>query len=233
MKHLFLPLLAILTSFSKVSCEEICLNVPETPARASVYYLDDMENLGEVSGPQKKIIRIDEQPFALQVGDLFTSSLSGRQRKGFLLFRLPPLEGKKPFRATLKLFLRNVVSAQKGHPLSSGWLFHAGDWPDDKWEPDAEWHGLQTSHFSDKGTFSEKIPLCQPGDKSGFIDLDVTKMILADYQRSGEPVAAFRIEISNTESFDVTDEHGNYYSFSGPRMSNNSDKAPALVLAFE
>jgi|GEM_PF-3180806 len=234
MKNLFL---SILTAFSTFSCvgmaDEIHLNSVETPDQTATYYIDDLQNSGEVSGPQGLISTIDQHPFAISIGDVGSSSIPGRVRKDFLLFGLPSLQGRKPTEAKLRLFFGSVIHEAGEEPLPPAWIFHASKWDDGMWMADPRYHGLQTSHFGDTETFSKKLPLCGSADKPGFVELDVTDMIRSDYERNAEPVAAFRLEISDREKLDTTDQHTNTYNFSGPGMLQYPDKVPTLILSFQ
>lgn len=229
MKHL-LPCLAAIAWLPCISmADEIHLNPMETPDQVRAYLIEDMGNLGEVSGPQERVERIDQAPVSLHVGDLVD-----RARKNFLLFHLPsPPAGKKVTCATLRLFLTGIEHEAADKPLPPAWLFHAGEWPDESWLADTDWHGLLPVHFADNEVFSQKIALCGPDDRPGFIDLDVTGMIQSDYQRHDKPVAAFRLEISDREALDCSDESTNQYKFFGPGQLNAPDGANSLVLSFD
>jgi hypothetical protein len=65
------------------------------------------------------------------------------------------------------------------------------------------------------------------------IELDVTGMIQADHQRTPEPVAVFRPEISDYEALDTADSLVNACRFTGTGEQNQPDKSPALILSFE
>jgi hypothetical protein len=150
--------------------------------------------------------------------------------KYFLLFHLPALEGKKLERATLRLFLFQV-GHEASDKLPPAWLVHAKEWPDEDWTADPSLHGLQYLHFSDKETFSKKLPLSDPESVVGkFIELDVTKMILSDYKRKGEPVAAFRLEVGDPETLDISDQLSNSYTFGGTGMEAPKT-LPTLILS--
>jgi hypothetical protein len=135
----------------------------------------------------------------------------------------------------VRLFLSQVVHEAEDKPLPPAWLFHAKAWPDEAWLSDPKGHGLQTSHFSDKEIFSEKLPLCGPDDRLDFIEIDVTAMIESDYQRNPQPVAVFRLEISDYEALDIADSFVNAYRFSGPgaAIKNQPDKVPTLILSVD
>lgn len=81
--------------------------------------------------------------------------------------------------------------------------------------------------------FSTKLPLSSSDSVAGqLIELDVTKMILSDYKRKSEPVAAFRLEVADPEKLDITDEAYNSHVFWGSGME--SPKAlPTLILSFQ
>jgi len=229
-----LPLLSVILCLPcVVIADEIRLSSVETPDQVGTFYIDDMQNSGDVSNQQGQVACIDQLPFAITVGDLAGADILGRARKDFLLFRLPSLQGKKLTGAKLRLFLGEIQHEAKEKPLPPVWVFHAEKWDDGAWVSDPRMRGVQTSHFGDTENFSTKLPLCGPDDKAGFIELDVTGMIQADYQRSPEPVAAFRIEVSDHEQLDITDEYPNTYNFWGPAMLQHPDHVPALELSFE
>lgn len=232
MRILSCPAVFACLSCAAMAADEIHLNPVETPDQACAYFVDDMDNSGNVSGPQEKIALMNESSLGFEVGELGTATIPGRVRKEFLLFHLPALEGKKLTNATLRLCLAQVRHEAVEKPLPPAWLLHANTWLDEQWSSDSRWHGLQTSHFADQKIFSEKIPLCGPDDKIGTIELDVTGMIQADYQRKNEPVAAFRTEISDREGFDITDNLENHYVFYGTGVKH-ADKAPTLILTLE
>lgn len=226
-------LLVCLLPLSAVA-DEVILNSVQTPDGVGTYYIDDMQNSGEVSGTQQgKIAKIDNENFSIQVGDIGNENIQGRMRKNFLLFRLPPLEGRVVERATLKLFLGSVLREVPDKPLPPAWILHAEQWDDEKWQADPRWHGLQTSHFGETGSFSKKLPLCGSGDGPGSIEINVTEMIREDYKRAASPVAAFRFEISEPESLDITDELSNSYNLWGSGMLQHPEHVPALLLSLE
>lgn len=234
MKNRLLPLLAVFSAFScAVRADEIHLNSVEMPDQTATYYIDDLQNSGEVSGPQGLIAIIDQHPFAITIGDVGSESIPGRVRKDFLLFGLPSLQGKKLTEAKLRLFLGNTQHEAEEKPLPPAWIFHASKWDDGMWAADPRWHGLQTSHFGDTENFSKKLPLCGSADKPGFMELDVTEMIRSDYERDATPVAAFRLEISDREKLDAADQRANTYNFWGPGMLQFPDKVPTLILSFQ
>lgn len=213
--------------------EEIRLNLAESPDRVGTYYIADKVNSGEVSGAQKgQVLCIDQKGFPMHVGDWAASDSPGYMVKYFLLFHLPAVEGKKLTRATLRLFLSQIRHDTTEKPLPPASLIHAENWQDARWSVDSEFHGLQPLHFADQEAFSNSTPLCEPDSKTGFIDIDVTNMVGADYQRDPEPVAAFRMEIGNPETLDITDNLGNSYNFWGT-MPQIPDRLPTLVLSFE
>lgn len=113
------------------------------------------------------------------------------------------------------------------------WLVHAEDWRDDSWTADLRWRGLATSHFADDQNFSKKLQLISSTGKPGPIEVDVTEMIQADYQRITVPVAAFRFEITDREVLDISDQIANSYVVLGPGVRTHPDRIPALTLTFE
>jgi len=236
MKRNLLPLfvLALSLSLSAIRADDIILNSVQTPDEVGTYYIDDMQNSGEVSGPQQgKIAKIDNESFSIQVGDIGRAGIQGRMRKNFLLFRLPPLEGRKVERAALKLFLGSVMHESAEKSLPPAWLYHAKQWDDEMWETDPRFHGLQTSHFGETDSFSKKQPLCGAGDKPGPIEIDVTEMIKGDFTRAASPVSAFRLEISSPESLDIADELSNSYNIWGSGMLQHPEHVPTLLLSLE
>lgn len=209
--------------------DEIHLSSVETPDQMEGCYIDAFTNSGETS-PQNPIpLEVD----AIQVGDVKGTGMPGRIRKGFLLFRLPALDGKKLSGATLRLFLGIVLHEKKDQPMPPLWLFHAGQWADESWLSAPPMRGLRPSHFSDTDAFGDKIPFWDQDAKPGVIELDVTTMIRRDYGRSAEPVAAFRMEVSDPETLDITDEYSNSYNFYGPGMLQKPERVPTLILSFE
>lgn len=213
---------------------EVVLSETETPAEAAVYYIDDKKNTGVVAGGQRgAVVPIDEIPTAsIAVGDLGGADIEGRMRKFFLMFRLPPKTDKKLSQAILQLRLGYITNGNPGSPLPPVALHHAGEWLDEKWEADPEFHGLETAHFGTTDIFSEKTGVCDAATKPGVVTMDVTKMIQADYARASEPVAVFRLEISDPDKvLDILDQVSNNYSFYGPGQV--PDKAPALQLSFK
>jgi len=229
-----LPLLTVIAGLSAATAaDEIRLNLLESPERVGTYYIADKENSGEVSGAQQgKVLCIDQKGFPMHVGDWAASDSPGYMVKYFLLFHLPAAEGKKLARATLRLFLSQIRHDSTEKPLPPASLIHAENWQDALWTTDSEFHGLQTLHFADQEAFSSATPLCGPDSKTGFIDIDVTSMIERDYQRDSEPVAAFRMEMADHETLDITDNLGNSYNFWGT-MPQIPDRLPTLVLTFE
>lgn len=231
------PLIRLLAAAACISsaawADEIRLNLAESPERVGTYYIADKENSGEVSGPQQgSVLCIDQKEFPMHVGDWEATATPGYMVKYFLLFHLPPTEGRKLTRATLRLFLSRIRHDSTEKPLPPARLIHAEDWPDARWSVDAGFHGLQTLHFADQETFSNATSLCGPDSKTGFIEIDVTDMIGSDYRRNPEPVAAFRLEMADHASQDITDGMGNYYAFGGTMLQIH-DKVPTLVLSFE
>jgi hypothetical protein len=234
--RLLLPTVAALSP--ALAADEIHLNFLESPERASTYTLSDPTNSGDLSKlGQNAILCIDEvgPDCLLAIGDADNPSIAGRTRKGFLLFHLPPLEGKKLARATLRLFLAQVKKESPDKPLPPAWLFHAGTWNDESWDSNPQFKGLITRHFSDNNTFNEKIPLAeQTTSERSLIEADVTVMVKKDYERTGEPMAVFRLEVSENESLDITDGKANLYVFWGPNFTpQKPDRVPTLMLSFE
>jgi hypothetical protein len=210
---------------------EVILSEAETPAEAVVYYIDDKKNTGIVAGgPRGAVVSIDEIPIAsIAVGSVGGSDIEVRMRKFFLMFRLPPKADRKLSQAVLRLRLGHVTKGNPENPLPPVALYHAGEWLDEKWETDPEFHGLGTIHFGSTDLFPEKVDVCDAATKPGFVTVDVTKMIRADYERASEPVAVFRLEVPDPGR--VLDKALNSYSFFGPGQA--PDKAPALQLSFE
>jgi len=59
-------------------------------------------------------------------------------------------------------------------------------------------------------------------------------MVRKDYERGGEPVAAFRLEVTDREKLDITDQQPNLYVFWGPNFTpRKPDRVPTLTLSFE
>jgi len=230
---MILCLLASATLSASLPAGEIRLNLEESPDRVGTYYIADKENFGTVSGPQQvKVLHIDDKGWPIHVGDWAAQEGPGYMVKYFLLFHLPPAEGKKLTRATLRLYLTQIRHDATETPLPQALLVHAEDWPDARWSANSEFHGLQTLHFADQEAFSNSAPLCGPDSKPGFIDIDVTGMIDSDYRRESEPVTAFRLEMADHETLDSTDGLGNSYNFWGP-VPQTQDRLPTLVLSFE
>jgi hypothetical protein len=229
---------ALLLFVTAAQSEDIHLNEPETPDQATVYYIDDLTNVGLVTGsPVGLVVGIDDTPnTSMAVGDLYNSEQGkGRIRKFFLMFRLPE-KAKELKRAELHLsfgFRSNEKVA--GDPLPPVYLYHASDWPAESWLSDPGFRGLTPTAFADNETFNEKLLLCDNDVQQGPLVVDVTKMIQANYQRSKEPVAVFRMEIADAESMDVTDDVSHTYNFWGPgqAVDKDPDRAPSLVLTFE
>lgn len=227
--------LLVLSVFPLVSmADDIRLNLVETPDQASAFYIDDPDNSGEVLGPPEgHIVCLDQVVDSIAIGIVGSQEAKFRMRKGFLLFRLPPQEGKKLVRATLQLFLAQIGKESSDKPLPPVWLFHASEWLDDSWDGNPRYKGLVTSHFGDKDIFKEKAPVCGQDDVTGkTINIDVTAMVQKDYQRTGKPVTAFRLEISDHQKLDLADEKRNLYNFCGPN-DPHSNWIPTLVLSFE
>jgi len=234
-KSLFRPCLAVLICFSGLAiADEVGLNLMEAPEQIASYYICDLENSGEPFGAQSGVCRMDDKSFPMHVGDWRQGETAGCVVKYFLLFRLPPAEGRALKHATLRLFLGQVLHEVADKPMPPAFLFHAPEWPDEAWTSDGRNHGLQTSHFGDDATFSQNVPLCGPDSRvPGFLELDVTSMIQTDYQRSEQPVAAFRLEMADHESLDITDDLQNSYNFWGPGMLDIPERGPSLVLSFD
>lgn len=230
MKPLLLCLAAIAWHSCAVQADEIVVNSNESPDDIAAYYMDDFKNSGVLSGPPAGKVNLEE--VTLQVGDLGDPDVLERVRKGFLLFHLPPLDGRKLKSATLRVHFGIAHQADE-KPLPPAWLFHAEDWNDEAWESDPRWRGLTTAHFADEQSFSKKLPLCGADDKPGPIELDVTGMIQGDYQRANAPVAVFRLEISDREALDITDQRKNAYGFVGPGVRALPGKTPTLTLTVE
>lgn len=232
MKRILLPCLAA-TFFIQVTAwaDEIHLSETESPDDVVVYFMNDLQNRGEVVG--SNFASAEETSWTFHIGDLGDGTIPGHMRKNFLMFHLPSLEGKKITNATLRLCLGSISHEAAEKPLPPAWLFHAEKWDDGAWLSDPRRHGLQNQHFSDKGSFTTKLPLCGPDDRPGVIELDVTGMIQSDYQRTPEPVAVFRLEISDAEALDIADSLPNVYRFVGTGELNQPDKSPTLILSFE
>ena len=213
------------------SADEIHLSEKESPDEVVVYYMNDMQNQGEIAGPN--FAGVEEASVGFHIGDLGDAANPGHMRKNFLMFHLSSLGGKKVTNATLRLFLSKISHEAEEKPLPPAWLFHAEKWNDAAWLSDPRGHGLQNQHFSDKSVFTTKLPLCGPDDQPGVIELDVTGMIQSDYQRNPEPVAVFRLEISDFEALDIADSLPNAYRFVGTGSLNQAEKTPTLILSFE
>lgn len=232
MKHQFLLCLASVVCLPFASmCDEIRVSSVDMPDDVKGYCIDDLDNSGRIPGPQQEYIGFNEG--AMQIGDVDNPDVADRVRKEFLLFHLPSLGGNRLTHATLRLYLAEVRHEAAEKPLPPAWLFHAEKWADESWLSDSTWHGLRTSHFADNETFSQKIALCHSDDKPDFIELDVTGMIRSDYLRSKEPVAAFRLEISDHKALDITDRLMNAYIIHGPGMLSQPTRLPMLVLSYE
>lgn len=229
----FLPIFTAIALSGLSPADEIHLNLAETPDRVGTYYIADKENSGEVSGPQQaRILQIDNNAWPMRVGDWKADlGQGGYMVKYFLLYHLPPLEGKKLKQATLRLFLHQIQHETTEKPLPPVWLFHAQDWADENWNADSQ--GLRHHHFSDNESFSQKLQLCTSDARvSDFLELDVSKWILSDYQRKTEPVAAFRLEIGDHETLDISDDASNSYTFGGTSLQAPRT-LPTLILSFE
>jgi len=211
---LLLPWLGLATTV--MGEEEIILNSTQTPDDVGSFYLDDAANVGEVSGgPRERIAVMDHAPIAIQVGDVGNENIPGRIRKAFLLFRLPDLQGKTLKRAVLNLQSGNVHKDGPA-PLPPLFLFHAAQWDADSWETDVPRRGLQLSDYADTEKFSTRKDVCGPGQPPTTpISLDVTDMIKANYEQGSRPVAAFRMEVGDQQTLDITDELYNFYVFVG------------------
>jgi hypothetical protein len=216
-------------SFSLLA-DEIVVSSTDMPDEVVAYYVDDFENSGQVSGPPAGKVIVETE--SIQVGDVGNPEVQDRVRKGFLLFHLPPLDGRKLKHAALYVHFGIVHDATE-KPMPPAWLFHADEWRDEAWEADPRWRGLATSHFGDTQLFSSKLPLCGSDDKPGLIELNVTEMIQADYKRTNAPVAVFRLEISDREALNITDQRRNAYGFVAPGNSVKANKVPRLVLTLE
>jgi hypothetical protein len=234
-----IPRLFVLLSALFLACpaqaDEIELNSIQTPDAVGAFYIDDLQNSGEVSGPpQGHIGRIDQLPYAIQVGDIWRSDLPGRIRKNFLLFSLPELQGKTVKQAILHLYLSEIK--QEGPAkLPPAFVFHAETWDDGAWSADPRFLGLQTSDYADVEKFSTKRPLCGTGDTTGAsVDIDVTDMIRSDYRRNDLPVAVFRLEVADQQVLDISDTSSNFYAFPGPGLTQMPEKTlPSLRLTLE
>jgi len=211
--------------------DDILVSSVETPDNLAAYCIDDMTNTGQVTGPQQD--HIIPNPGAMQIGDVGNPDTNDRIRKEFLLFHLPSLAGQKLSHATLRVFFSECRQEAREKALPPAELFHAEKWNDETWLSDPVYHGLETSHFSDNEVFSRKTALCESGDKPGFLELDVTDMIRADYGRSSEPVAVFRFEVSDREALDISDKMMNAYFVYGPGMLEQPGRVPTLILSCE
>lgn len=222
---LFLPLLGIITT--ALAEEEIILNSTQTPDDVGSFYLDDAANIGEVSGgPRERIAVMDHQPNAVQVGDVGNENVPGRIRKVFLLFRLPDLQGKSVKQAHLKLRSGNVHTDGPA-PLPPLFLLHAKQWDADQWESDLPRRGLQLSDYADVENFSTRKDVCGPGLPLGeHVSIDVTDLIRSNYENGPRPVAAFRLEVGDAQSLDITDELYNFYVFVGPGQFTQGNGEP-------
>jgi len=148
-------------------------------------------------------------------------------------FRLPEKTEKKLARAELSLFLGFRSSDKTGGAIPPLHLVHAKNWPEDSWQNDPDFRGLTTASFSDNESFGERLEI---GDdiKNGPFSADVTQMVQEDYERGKQPVAVFRIEISDGENLDVTDDVSHTYNFWGPgqAVDKSPGRAPTLNLTF-
>jgi hypothetical protein len=224
---LFLPLLGVIPIAQAE--EEIILNSTQTPDDVGAFYLDDFDNSGEVSGlPRERIAVIGEDPQAIQVGDMGHPGIPGRIRKSFLLFRLPDLQGKSIKHALLTMHLR-TINQDGPAPLPPLFLVHAKEWDVDLWDSDVPRRGLQLSDYADVENFSSRVEVCDANHQTpGSLSIDVTEMIKANYERGAEPVAAFRLEVGDQQSLDITDKLYNNYIFIGPWQSTRRAKGEAL-----
>ncbi len=229
------PLLICLAAFAcyplALTAEDILVNSITMPDEVVAYFMDDFKNSGMVSGLQGG--KVNPTAGSLQVGDVGNPDVPYRVRKEFVLFHLPPLDGRKIAHATLRLNIGSITHQATDKPMPPLWLVHAEDWRDDSWTSDLRWRGLTTAHFADDQSFSKKLQLITSDDKPGPIEVDVTEMIQADYQRTTTPVAAFRLEISDREALDITDQLANSYSIFGPGNLSLPAKVPAITLTLE
>lgn len=212
---------------------EIILNAVQTPDDVGAFFLDDLSNSGQVaSGPKERIAVLKDNP-AMNIGDVGNENTPGRIRKAFLLFRLPDLEGKSVKKALLNLFFSDTE--QEGPaPLPPLFLLHANQWDADAWESDALRRGLQLSDYGDVEKFSTKKEVSGPDQaRRTPVSIDVTEMIKADYERGARPVAAFRLEVGDQQSWDIMDELYNSYVFAGPGRSHPEATPPSLSLIVE
>lgn len=229
------PLLACLAAIAccpiASTADDVIVNSINMPDEVVAYFMDDFQNSGMLSGDQGG--KVNPEVGALQIGDVGNSEVPNRVRKDFILFRLPDSDGKKLVHATLRLYVSRINREAADKPMPPLWLAHAEDWLDDLWGSDARWHGLSTSHFADDQNFSKKLQLITGDDKPGPVEVDVTEMIQADYQRTSSPVAAFRFEIADREALDITDGLVNSYVIIGPGVQAQPKRVPVLTLTFE
>jgi len=229
------PLLACLTAIAfypiALTADDVIVNSINMPDEVVAYFMDDANNSGSISGDPGG--KVNPESGALQIGDVGNPNVSNRVRKAFVLFHLPAPDGRKLARATLRLYVSRINRDAPDKPLPPLWLLHAEDWLDDLWTSDARWHGLSTSHFADDQNFSKKLQLITSDDNPGSIEVDVTEMIQADYQRTSTPVAVFRFEIADREALDITDGSVNSYVIIGPGVQVQPERVPALTLTFE
>lgn len=240
-----LPSLLLLSLFGLTTTvlgqEEIVLNSTQTPDDVGTFYLDDTANTGEVSGrPRETIAVMDHKPHAIVVGDAGKEIIAGRIRKVFLLFRLPDLQGKTIKEARLNL--RTGKFHQQGPaPLPPLFLLHAKNWDASLWESDPPRRGLQLTDFADVENFANRKDVCGPGIPPVTpVSIDVTDLIKANYESGPRPVAAFRLEVADPQSLDITDELYNFYVFVGPGQFTQGNGAqmpesarPSLSLIVE
>jgi hypothetical protein len=229
------PLLTCLTAIAfypiALIADDVIVNSITMPDEVVAFCMDDAENTGAISDDPGG--KVNPEAGAFQIGDVGNPNVSNRVRKGFVLFHLPAPDGKKLSRATLRLYATRINREASDKPLPPLWLVHAENWRDDLWTSDVRWRGLATSHFADDESFSKKLQLLTSDDKPGPIEVDVTEMIQADYQRTSTPVAAFRFEISDREALDITDGLVNSYVIVGPGVRAQPERVPALTLTFE
>lgn len=229
------PLLICLAAFAchplALTAQDILVNSITMPDEVVAYFMDDFKNSGMISGDPGG--KVNPEVGALQIGDAGNVDVPNRVRKEFILFHLPDSDGKKLAHATLRLYATRTNREAPDKPMPPLWLVHAEDWRDDSWTSDVRWRGLATHHFADDQDFSKKLQLITSEDKQGPIEVDVTEMIQADYQRTTTPVAVFRFEITDREALDITDGAANSYVILGPGVRTQPDKIPALTLTFE
>lgn len=231
MKPLLICLATIACLSPALTAEEVLVNSITMPDEVVAYFMDDFKNSGMVSGDPGG--KVNPEAGALQIGDVGNQGVQDRVRKEFILFHLPDAGGRKLASARLRLYATRINREAPDKPMPPLWLVHAEDWRDGSWTSDVRWRGLATSHFADDQNFSKKLQLITSEDKPGPIEVDVTEMIHADYQRTTAPVAVFRLEITDREALDITDGAPNSYVILGPGVRTQPEKIPALTLTFE